>query len=656
MKKFYSLFFIFLFSLQIIYSQNPVTLTTSVNKISENRYELVTSSEIENEWRLYSQFLEEGGALPTEFVFENAQKSSYQLIGEMKESESITKYDPVFRMDQTYFINTNTFKQEIKLYDSNIDKIHATIFYQTCNDSVCINNESELVFNLDGSLEDAFNKDLTTLILDDNNPLKLDLKNTELLTKNSSKESISGNNYFDLLILGFIGGLLALLTPCVFPMIPLTVSFFTKKKSKSSLKAIVYGLFIILVYLILSIPFYFIESIDPEILNTISTNAWLNILFFIIFIIFAFSFFGFYELTIPSSWINSIDSKSNTIGGYIGVFFMSLTLVLVSFSCTGPILGSLLVGSISSQGGAIQLSIGMFGFGLALALPFTLFALFPSMLKSLPKSGRWMNTFKIILGFLELGLAFKFLSNADLVEHWGILKREVFIGIWVVISLMISLYLLGIYKFPYETNTVERSKFNVSLSLLFLIFAAYLSPALLPNGSNSARLLSGFPPPSFYSIYPKKNDCPLGLNCFKDFDNGLEYAKEKNKPILLDFTGWACVNCRRIEENVWTDPIVFDLINEKFVLISLYVDDRKELPIEDQLDLTYDSGKIKKIRTIGDKSATFQALNFKTASQPYYVLLNTELEILNSPIQYTSKDVYQNWLEEGLNNFNSFSN
>ena len=652
MKKFYSLFFIFLFSLQIIYSQNPVTLTTSVNKISENRYELVTSSEIENEWRLYSQFLEEGGALPTEFVFENAQKSSYQLIGEMKESESITKYDPVFRMDQTYFINTNTFKQEIKLYDSNIDKIHATIFYQTCNDSVCINNESELVFNLDGSLEDAFNKDLTTLILDDNNPLKLDLKNTELLTKNSSKESISGNNYFDLLILGFIGGLLALLTPCVFPMIPLTVSFFTKKKSKSSLKAIVYGLFIILVYLILSIPFYFIESIDPEILNTISTNAWLNILFFIIFIIFAFSFFGFYELTIPSSWINSIDSKSNTIGGYIGVFFMSLTLVLVSFSCTGPILGSLLVGSISSQGGAIQLSIGMFGFGLALALPFTLFALFPSMLKSLPKSGRWMNTFKIILGFLELGFAFKFLSNADLVEHWGLLKREVFLGIWVVISLMISLYLLGIYKFPYETNTVERSKFNVSLSLLFLIFAAYLSPALLPNGSNSARLLSGFPPPSFYSIYPKKNDCPLGLNCFKDFDNGLQYAKEKNKPILLDFTGWACVNCRRIEENVWTDPIVFDLINEKFVLISLYVDDRKELPIEDQLDLTYDSGKIKKIRTIGDKSATFQALNFKTASQPYYVLLNTELEILNSPIQYTSKDVYQNWLEEGLNNLN----
>jgi len=340
MKKFYSLFLVFLFSFQLIHSQNPVTFTTSVNKISENHYELVTSSEIENEWRLYSQFLIDGGAIPTEFIFKNNVKSSFELIGQMKESESITKYDPVFRMDQTYFINANTFKQEVKVNDSNTDKIYATIVYQSCNDSICIYRESELVFNLDGSIENAVNKDLTTLILDDNNPLKLDLKNTELLTKNSSKESISGNNYFDLLILGFIGGLLALLTPCVFPMIPLTVSFFTKKKSKSSLKAITYGLFIILIYLLLSIPFYFIESLDPEILNTISTNAWLNILFFIIFIVFAFSFFGFYELTIPSSWINSIDSKSNTIGGYIGVFFMSLTLVLVSFSCTGPILGS----------------------------------------------------------------------------------------------------------------------------------------------------------------------------------------------------------------------------------------------------------------------------------------------------------------------------
>jgi thiol:disulfide interchange protein DsbD len=391
--------------------------------------------------------------------------------------------------------------------------------------------------------------------------------------------------------------------------------------------------------------------LEPEILNSISTNAWLNVFFFIVFIIFAFSFFGFYEITIPSSWINSIDSKSNSIGGFIGIFFMALTLVLVSFSCTGPILGSLLVGSLSSQGGALQLSIGMLGFGIALALPFTVFALFPNMLKSLPKSGRWMNTFKIILGFLELGFAFKFLSNADLVEHWGLIKREIFIAIWVIISIMLSLYLFGVYKFPNESHVVKRSKFNILLSLTFLCFAIYLSPALLPSGSKSARLLSGFTPPSFYSIYPKSNDCPLGFNCFKDFDKGLKYAKEINKPILLDFTGWACVNCRRVEENIWTDPVVFDLINNNFVLISLYVDDRKELEKENQLDLKYKSGKIKEIRTVGDKSATFQALNFKSASQPYYVLLDPNLKILNSPIQYTTKDVYQAWLEEGLKAF-----
>jgi thiol:disulfide interchange protein DsbD len=653
MRKILCLFIGIFLSINSIKSQEPVSFTTSVNSISENKYELITTSNIEKDWRLYSQYLTDGGAIPTEFTFKNESSDSFNLIGKMVESESITKFDPIFQLDQSYFINSNTFKQVIEINNLDILKVYANIIFQACDDSLCIFRESELVFNLDGSSESIKNEDLTTLITDGSNPLVFDLKNTKLLETYSSDQSISGNNYLDLLILGFLGGLLALLTPCVFPMIPLTVSFFTNKdsKSNSSFNAVIYGLFIVLIYLCLSIPFHFVESLDPEILNTISTNAVLNVLFFVIFIIFAFSFFGFYEITIPSSWINSIDSKSNSIGGFIGIFFMALTLVLVSFSCTGPILGSLLVGSISSQGGAMQLSVGMLGFGVALALPFTLFALFPNMLKSLPKSGRWMNTFKIILGFLELGFAFKFLSNADLVEHWGILKREIFIGIWVIISILLSLYLIGFYKFPNESHVVKRSKFNMILSLMFLGFAIYLSPALLPSGSNSARLLSGFTPPSFYSIYPKPNDCPLGFNCFKDFNKGLEYAKEKNKPILLDFTGWACVNCRRVEENIWTDPNVFDLINENFVLISLYVDDRKKLKLTDQLDLKYKSGKIKEIRTIGDKSATIQALNFKSASQPYYVLLDPNLKILNSPIQYTSKEVYQNWLEEGLREF-----
>lgn len=635
------------------YSQDPITFETQVKKISENTFELVTTANIQNNWRLYSQNLSSGGAIPTEFIF-NYKSQSIKLIGDVKESQSITKFDPIFQVEQSYFENKSTFTQLIET-NKTIDNISAVIAYQACDDIVCIFREANLIFNFDGSTLAIDNIDLTSDIYENNNALAIDLKNTELLTTINDSSALTSNSYLNLFILGFIGGLLALLTPCVFPMIPLTVSFFTNNnnnnsKNNSKFNAITYGLFIIGIYLSLSIPFHFLDSINPEILNSISTNAGLNIFFFIVFVLFAFSFFGFYEITIPSKWVNSIDSKSNSIGGYIGIFFMALTLVLVSFSCTGPILGSLLVGSISSQGGAIQLTIGMLGFGFALALPFTIFALFPNLLSTLPKSGRWMNTFKVILGFLELGFAFKFLSNADLVEHWGILKREVFIGIWVLISFALSMYLLGLYKFPHENKSVITSKFNLILGFFVLGFSVYLFPALLQNGSDKARILSGFTPPAFYSIYTKSNDCPLGFTCFKDFDSGLSYAKSQNKPILLDFTGWACVNCRRIEENVWTDPQVYSLINDNFVLISLYVDDRKELDVKDFITLKYKSGKEKIIKTVGEKGATFQAINFKSASQPYYVLLDNDLRILNKPIQYTSKDKYLNWLKEGLSN------
>ena len=634
------------------YSQDPITFETQVKKISENTFELVTTANIQNNWRLYSQNLSSGGAIPTEFIF-NYKSQSIKLIGDVKESQSITKFDPIFQVEQSYFENKSTFTQLIET-NKTIDNISAVIAYQACDDIVCIFREANLIFNFDGSTLAIDNIDLTSDIYENNNALAIDLKNTELLSTINDSSALTSNSYLNLFILGFIGGLLALLTPCVFPMIPLTVSFFTNNnnnsKNNSKFNAITYGLFIIGIYLSLSIPFHFLDSINPEILNSISTNAGLNIFFFIVFVLFAFSFFGFYEITIPSKWVNSIDSKSNSIGGYIGIFFMALTLVLVSFSCTGPILGSLLVGSISSQGGAIQLTIGMLGFGVALALPFTIFALFPNLLSTLPKSGRWMNTFKVILGFLELGFAFKFLSNADLVEHWGILKREVFIGIWVLISFALSMYLLGLYKFPHENKSVITSKFNLILGFFVLGFSVYLFPALLQNGSDKARILSGFTPPAFYSIYTKSNDCPLGFTCFKDFDSGLSYAKSQNKPILLDFTGWACVNCRRIEENVWTDPQVYSLINDNFVLISLYVDDRKELDVKDFITLKYKSGKEKIIKTVGEKGATFQAINFKSASQPYYVLLDNDLRILNKPIQYTSKDKYLNWLKEGLSN------
>lgn len=643
------LYFILIILSEFVFSQNPVIFETQVNSLGEDKFELVTNATIEKGWRLYSQNLPNGGAIPTEFIFDNS--SSFDLLGFTKESKSISKFDPIFNMEQTYFESNSIFTQEILLLKE-IETINVKIAYQACDDIVCIFREADLIFNIDGSKLEIENEDLTSLVFNKNNPLYVEFKDKELLsTVNDSSNSFSSNSYFNLMILGFIGGLLALLTPCVFPMIPLTVSFFSNSSSKSNSKfnAFLYGFFIISIYLALSIPFHFLDSIDPEILNSISTNATLNVIFFIVFILFAFSFFGFYEITVPSSWINSIDSKSNSIGGFIGIFFMALTLVLVSFSCTGPILGSLLVGSISSQGGAIQLTIGMLGFGLALALPFTIFALFPNLLSSLPKSGRWMNTFKVILGFLELGFAFKFLSNADLVEHWGLIKREIFIGIWFLIFLLMSIYMLGFFRFPHETMKLKSSSFNISFGLIFLGTALYLFPALLPSGSDKARLLSGFSPPSFYSVYQKSNDCPLGLNCFKDFDSGLSYAQSQDKPILLDFTGWACVNCRRIEENVWTDPEIFKIINEEFVLISLYVDDRKDLDPENQITLKYKSGKTKFIKTIGDKAATFQAINFKSASQPYYVLISPDLRILNKPIQYTSKDNYLSWLKEGLN-------
>lgn len=644
------LFFFILIVSHLTFSQNPVTFETTVKKVSDSNFQLITNATIEEGWRLYSQNLLDGGAIPTEFVYE--ENNSYILLGPTIESESITKFDPIFSLDQTYFESFSTFSQDIQI-EKNISYLNAKIYFQACDDIVCIFREADLIFNFDGSKSEIKNSDLTSLVVNNENPLFVEFSGKELLSsENNSANSFSSNSYLNLLILGFLGGVLALLTPCVFPMIPLTVSFFTNKNSNknSKLNAFTYGFFIVAIYLIISIPFHFLDSIDPEILNSVSTNAYLNILFFVIFILFAFSFFGFYEITLPSSWINSIDSKSNSIGGYVGIFFMALTLVLVSFSCTGPILGSLLVGSISSQGGALQLTVGMLGFGIALALPFTIFALFPNLLNKLPKSGGWMNTFKVILGFLELGFAFKFLSNADLVEHWGILKREIFIGIWFLISILLCFYLLGLFKFPHEIKKIKISKFNYFLSFTFLCAAVYLFPALLPNGSQKASLLSGFSPPSFYSIYPKSNDCPLGFNCFKDFDSGLDYAISQNKPILLDFTGWACANCRRIEENVWTDPEIFKIIDEDFVLISLYVDDRKVLPEKDQITLKYKSGKLKKIKTVGDKSATFQAINFNNASQPYYVLINNDLRILNSPIQYTSKENYLAWLKEGLNN------
>ena len=624
--------------------KEPVFWEIQLEQTNNRQYTLVFKAVIETNWHLYSQFSNKNGAFPTEFIF---NPKGYKRIGEVKESTSITDYDKVFEMDLTYFNDTATFWQEIELEDTDLSNLSVEVNYQVCDDKLCVFRTETFVFSFDGKeVENSLNTDARSQVL--SKALKLDLKETQFLETELTNET--SKSIWNIFFLGFIGGLLALLTPCVFPMIPLTVSFFLKQaatKSKGVYNALLYTFFIILIYGLLSLPFHFLDSINPEILNTIATNVTLNMIFFGVFVFFAFSFFGFYELTLPTQWGSKSDQASDFKGG-VGIFFMALTLAIVSFSCTGPILGSLLAGSLTANGGAMQLSTGMLGFGFALGLPFGLFALFPNTLKAMPKSGGWMTTVKVVLGFLELALALKFLSNADLVAHWDLLKREVFIGIWALISSLLTLYLFGIFRFKDEVKQ-KIGIIRVVFAVMSLSFTTFLIYGLFSD-ENQLKILSGFPPPEFYSISSMDSDCPLGLECYKDYEKGLEVAITKNKIILLDFTGWACVNCRKMEENVWSDPAVYSLLNENYIIISLYVDDRKELDKDAQFNYQYSDGRIKKINTVGKKWATFQAINFQTASQPFYVQMTSDGNLLNSPKQYTDVATFRAWLEKGLKN------
>lgn len=636
---------LFLFGILTLQAQfeEPVVWESKVEQLAEDRYQLIFEADIAPNWHLYSQFSDPEGAIPTEFVFD--QTDSFKLVGNVTESESVVDYDQVFEMDLTYFNDSAIFQQQIQVLDDRLTQIKVEINYQACDDELCIFRTETFALSLDGSVA------VVELDVDEKSQalsaeLKLALKETQYLESATVKEGTYAP--LNIFLLGFFGGLLALLTPCVFPMIPLTVSFFLKQsttKSKGIFNALLYTFFIVLIYVLLSLPFHFIDSLNPEILNNLATNVGLNIFFFVVFVFFALSFFGFYELTLPTVWGSKTDEASAVRGG-LGIFFMALTLAIVSFSCTGPILGSLLAGSLTAEGGAFQLSIGMLGFGVALGLPFGLFALFPNALKALPKSGGWMTTVKVVLGFLELALALKFLSNADLVAHWGILKREVFVGIWTLISLGLTLYLFGIFRFPHEAK-MPLSKGRKLVAVGVLILTSYLFLGFVSE-ENKLRLFSGFPPPEFYSLNAQESDCPLGLECYNDFERGKQAAALANKPILLDFTGWACVNCRRMEENVWADPAVYELLNQRYIIISLYVDDRETLAPQSQFNFQYPDGRIKEINTIGKKWATFQAINFNTASQPFYIQMSSDGELLNTPIQYTDKITFENWLRQGL--------
>lgn len=646
--------------------QDPVKWSAKYEKINEKEGFVVMSAQIDEHWHLFSQITK--GSLPTKFKF--TENPNFKLSGKVTERKPDKDYfDDIFQAREVYFEKSADFKQKIEILTDKTFTLDVKIEYQTCLDEnfggVCLNKKKKL------NLEIAGTGGTSVVTPADTAPEAQDTnKNTVAEVKTPSEINESGvvpnpqiqtpkvlaaleadcgktatvqdQSFWGIFIAGFLGGLLALLTPCVFPMIPLTVSFFTKQsksRAKGISNAFVYALSIIVIYTLLG--FLITKIAGPDALNQLSTSWFFNMLFFVVFIIFALSFFGAFEITLPSSLVNKIDSASNR-GGMIGIFFMAFTLSLVSFSCTGPIIGTLLV-EAAAGGNNLGPLMGMFGFSVALAFPFAFFAAFPGFLQSLPKSGGWLNSVKIVLGFLELALAMKFLSNVDLAYHWGILKREVFVAIWIAIFGLMGLYLLGKLKFSGDSDG-PISIPKLVLGVLSISFTMYLLPGLW---GAPLRLISGFPPPEFYKEWKTdQSDCPLGIECHhNNYEEGMKIAATARKPIMLDFTGWNCVNCRKMEENVWPEPEVFNKLNNDYVLISLYCDDREELPKNEQ----YVSETGDEIETVGDRWKDFQRKYFGKISQPWYVLIDHEGKLLAEPIGYTSSVTeYSQWLNEGL--------
>jgi thiol:disulfide interchange protein len=615
-------------------------------------------------WRLYSTTMPD--SLPyTRVGLDSATSASVKIVGIEEKGKLESEKDPLFGNAPTrYFEREATFLVQVQgIGGAQLnpgDNIKGSIsFMARLGDSVIGPQEVPFYYHFgkDGNLV-ARSAALQSSAAATGNLKKttIDLANPVIKCGGTGAEDSKSKSLAEIFLLGFLGGLLGLIMPCTFPMIPLTVSFFTKRsgtRSKGIFNAFMYGFFIFLIYVLLSLPFYFLKASSSGILNNISTNVWLNVAFSLVFFVFALSFFGLFEIALPGSISNSVDAKSN-IGSLGGIFFMALTLAIVSFSCTGPILGSLLVGAFDQNGGAIQLTFAMAGFGLALGLPFALFALFPNWLQTLPRSGGWMNTVKIVFGFIELALALKYLSNADLVTHWGLLKRETFFGIWILIGLALVLYLFGVLKFPHDPPPQKLSKARIAIAVLFLAFVIYLAPGLTNTHFANRSLISGFPPPLSYSLYSSRpsGEKEVEANMINDYEKALQLAREQHKPLLIDFTGWACVNCRKMEEHVWPDPAVADLIKDDFILVSLYVDDRKPLPDDQQFLFTTSDGSKRAIRTVGDKFATFQSANFKNASQPLYVVISPDERLMTYPVGYTpNPKAYAGWLQCGLDAF-----
>ena len=650
MKRIASLLTLLLFIFQWGFSQilEPVEWSTSVEKTSEDTYILVSKANIEKGWHLYAQDVPEDGPIPTTFSYDLNNKLN--LLGQTKELEGHLIDDPVFLMKIKYFEDYAEFRQTIKVSSNTITSVIGEVEFMVCDDTRCLPpTYVDLNFDLSNAL----------IVEAKENNLNENLSTNVSVKKQNDKKGL-----WSIFIIAFLSGFAALLTPCVFPMIPMTVSFFTKQSKSKALgirNAVIYGISIVIIYVLLGSMVTAIFGAD--VLNALATNVWFNVVFFLLLLVFAFSFLGAFEIVLPNSWANKVDRQADR-GGLIGIFFMALALAIVSFSCTGPIVGTLLVESASK--GGIAPIVGMLGFSLAIALPFALFAAFPGWLNSLPKSGGWLNTVKVVLGFLELALAFKFLSNADLVLqlHW--LERELFIAIWIAIFGVMALYLLGKIQLPHDGPSGPISVGRLCLGLVTLSFTIYMIPGLW---GAPLDLISAFPPPQSYSESPYgvgnsqssgasivHDDLPDGghllaphqILAFNDYDKGLTYAKSVGKPVLIDFTGWACVNCRKMEQNVWVEPQVLDILKNKVVLISLYVDDKR--PLDQPIPSELKPGK--QLKYIGQKWSELQALRYKTNTQPYYVIMDHNEQTLIDPVGYTPDvDTYFNWMTDGISKF-----
>ena len=640
----------------------PVKWTSKVEKLSETEFNLVMQGKIDEGWHVYSQFTPEGGSLPAEFKFDNT-KGNYELVGKVKESPYKKAFNDVFEVDEYYFEKQVIFTQKIKILNAKLTSIKAEIDYQVCKQA-CINDNVQFTFAIPTIKENAVVSTVDTVsktdtLLTNNKEIKEAGKPTVVVEAPKEEDE---KGLWTIFLLAFLGGFAALLTPCVFPMIPMTVSFFTKQSKNPALgkrNAILYGISIIAIYVVLGLAITGIFGADA--LNALSTNPWFNVFFFLLLIVFAVSFLGAFEIMLPNSLANKVDRQADK-GGVVGILFMALALAIVSFSCTGPIVGTLLVESASK--GGIAPIVGMLGFSTALALPFMLFAMFPNWMHSIPKSGGWLNTVKVSLGFIELALAFKFLSKADLVTQSHLLPRELFLSIWIAVFGAWALYLFGKITLPHDSNLLNISVGRLLMALLVTSFTFYLIPGLW---GAPLKLLSGYQPPLYYSESPDgicgspidtDRDEKLPeytkkisnqLVTFLDYEAGMTYAKKMNKPVLLDFTGHGCENCRKMEDFVWSNKEVLNILKNDVVLISLYVDEKKELPKSEQT-VSKETGN--DIITVGDKWTEFIITKYKTNTQPFYVLIDLKEEKLNEPISYTPNiEEYLAWLKDGVSKF-----